>query len=304
MRLRKLEEKDIPFILEWMHDENVNRYFRFNAENADEKSVAAFIKEAQNSYVNLHMACANDNDEYLGTISLKNIDKIAKNAEFAISFRACAHGTGAAAFAAHQILNIAFFQLGLNTVYLDVIAENTRAVNFYKKMGFNLINESTAIFERDGNEHKMLEFSISADVLRPVLNAARMMEFAERGDERGHLVVAEGGKEIPFEIKRVFYIYGSDKNVIRGCHANRISQFMLINVSGKSKVKVMDGRGGERVFELSKPHTGIYIPNMLWKEMYDFSDDSVLLVLASTQYNSEEYIRCYEDYVKEASANA
>ena len=68
----------------------------------------------------------------------------------------------------------------------------------------------------------------------------RMLEFAQNGDERGHLVVVEGEKDIPFEIKRVFYIYGSDKNVVRGKHANRKTEFVLINVAGKSKVKVKD----------------------------------------------------------------
>ena len=67
-------------------------------------------------------------------------------------------------------------------------------------------------------------------------DSVRMLEFAQHGDERGHLVVVEGMKDIPFEIKRVFYIYGSDADVVRGCHANRRSEFVLINVAGQSKV--------------------------------------------------------------------
>ena len=72
-------------------------------------------------------------------------------------------------------------------------------------------------------------------------DSVRMLEFAQHGDERGHLVVVEGMKDIPFEIKRVFYIYGSDADVVRGCHANRRSEFVLINVAGQSKVRVRDG---------------------------------------------------------------
>ena len=71
-------------------------------------------------------------------------------------------------------------------------------------------------------------------------DSVRMLEFAQHGDERGHLVVVEGMKDIPFEIKRVFYIYGSDADVVRGCHANRRSEFVLINVAGQSKVRVRD----------------------------------------------------------------
>ncbi len=130
------------------------------------------------------------------------------------------------------------------------------------------------------------------------MNKVQMLEFPQRGDERGHLVIAEGNQDIPFDIKRVFYIYGSDNDVIRGQHANRNSEFVLINVAGKSKVKVMDGEGNEAIFCLNRPHTGIYLPTMVWKEMYDFSEDSVLLCLASTHYDDKEYIRDYDEFVK------
>ena len=131
------------------------------------------------------------------------------------------------------------------------------------------------------------------------MEEAKMLEFEERGDERGHLVIVEGNKDIPFDIKRVFYIYGSDREVIRGRHANRRSEFVLINVAGSSKVKVLDGEGNEVIYCLNKPNTGIYLPTMVWKEMYDFSPDSVLLCLASEHYDGTEYIRDYEEYVKE-----
>ena len=128
-----------------------------------------------------------------------------------------------------------------------------------------------------------------------------MLEFPQRGDERGHLVVVEGMQDVPFEIKRIFYIYGSDPDVVRGQHANRKTQFVLINVSGKSKVKVLDGKGNEAVFSLNRPHTGIYLPSMVWKEMSDVSEDSVLLCLASEHYDAAEYIRDYDEYVKEVN---
>ena len=131
-----------------------------------------------------------------------------------------------------------------------------------------------------------------------VLDSVRMLEFNQKGDERGHLVILEGAKDIPFEIKRVFYIYGSDHDVVRGQHANRESEFVLINVAGKSKVTVKDGKGNEAVYSLNRPHTGIYLPKMIWKEMYDFSEDSVLLCVASTHYNADEYIRNYEEFEK------
>ncbi len=129
------------------------------------------------------------------------------------------------------------------------------------------------------------------------MNKVKMLEFQQRGDERGHLVIVEGNQDIPFEIKRTFYIYGSDPEVVRGQHANRESEFVLINVAGTSKVRVKDGEGNEAVYCLNRPHTGIYLPTMVWKDMYDFSKDSVLLVLASTHYDPDEYIRDYDEFV-------
>lgn len=131
----------------------------------------------------------------------------------------------------------------------------------------------------------------------------KMLEFQELGDERGNLIVIEGSQEIPFDIKRVFYIYGSDSTVIRGQHANKKTEFVLVNVAGKSKVKIKDGKGNEIIYHLNRPKTGIYIPTMVWKEMYDFSEDSVLLCLASEHYDAEEYIRDYETYVQIINAD-
>lgn len=125
-----------------------------------------------------------------------------------------------------------------------------------------------------------------------------VLHFTDLGDERGKLVVIEGGQTIPFEIQRVFYIYESDSKVVRGQHANRKSEFVLINVAGQSKVRITDGIE-EFVVKLNRPMMGVHIPKMVWKDMYDFSSDSVLLVLASTHYDGTEYIRNYNEYLKE-----
>lgn len=127
----------------------------------------------------------------------------------------------------------------------------------------------------------------------------KTLEFPQHGDKRGYLVIVEGLKDVPFDIKRIFYIYGSDKNVVRGQHANRKSEFVLINVSGTSKVKVVDAWGNEKTFSLDYPNTGIYLPTMIWKDMYDFSEDSVLLVLSNEHYDSNEYIRSFDEFKKE-----
>lgn len=125
----------------------------------------------------------------------------------------------------------------------------------------------------------------------------QILDFPDLGDERGNLVVVEGGSAIPFDIKRIFYIYGSDSEVVRGSHANLRSEFVMINVAGTSKVKVNNGYE-TRIIELNRPRMGLYLKNNVWKEMYDFSPDSVLLVLSNEHYDPEEYIRDYETYLK------
>ncbi|MDE6054536.1 MAG: FdtA/QdtA family cupin domain-containing protein [Lachnospiraceae bacterium] len=130
-----------------------------------------------------------------------------------------------------------------------------------------------------------------------MVEQCRLIEFPQKGDERGHLVIVEGNQDIPFDIKRVFYIYGSDQNVIRGRHANYRSEFVLINVAGTSKVKVDDGTN-QKIYYLDRPHIGIYLPKLVWKDMYDFSEDSVLLCLASEHYDADEYIRDYNAYLE------
>lgn len=129
------------------------------------------------------------------------------------------------------------------------------------------------------------------------MELCRLLNFTEKGDDRGKLVVVEGNQDVPFEIKRLFYIYGSDRDVVRGKHANRDSEFVLINVSGTSKVMVTDGKE-KQIIELKKPRQGVYLPKLVWKEMYDFSPDSVLLCLASTHYDGNEYIRDYDEFLK------
>ena len=108
----------------------------------------------------------------------------------------------------------------------------------------------------------------------------KIIELPEMGDERGNLVIIEGNRDIPFEIKRVFYMYGTDSKMVRGSHANRKSEFVLVNVAGSTKIKIDDGFS-TAVVELNKPRMGIYNPAILWKDMYEFSDDSLLLLLYS-----------------------
>lgn len=115
------------------------------------------------------------------------------------------------------------------------------------------------------------------------------------GDSRGSLVVFEKGNNINFELKRAFYIYGSDSKTVRGKHANKQSQFLMVCLSGKCKIWLDDGKQQE-IFELNKPDYALWLNKMVWKEMYDFSPECVLLVLSDQKYLENEYIRNYDEF--------
>lgn len=300
--LRFLENKDAPFMLEWMKDAEVHSQFRFDSTEITMDSVNEFINKSRDTRENAHFAIANNDDEYLGTVSLKNIDYSAKNAEYAIAIRRLAQGKGIGYFATEQILEYAFCTLKLERVYLNVFSDNKKAINLYKKIGFVYEGESKNHICSHGRLHSLVWFRMMREEYesrkkRNTIGDVVMCEFPELGDERGHLVVIEGSKNIPFEIKRIFYIYGTEENVVRGQHANERSSFCLINLSGKSKVRVADTIGNEKIISINKPHMGVYIPKMIWKDMYDFSSDSVLLVLSDEYYDSSEYIRDWQSYI-------
>ena len=128
------------------------------------------------------------------------------------------------------------------------------------------------------------------------IKKAFLFDISRHPDERGTMAVIEGDMDIPFEIKRIFYIYGTDSGAVRGRHANYKTEFVMICINGSVKVRIDYGHGFQQEFILDKPEKGLFIPRLLWKDMYDFSDGAVLLVLASEHYDPEEYIRSPEDY--------
>ncbi len=120
--------------------------------------------------------------------------------------------------------------------------------------------------------------------------------FQQHGDERGQLVALEEYNDIPFEIKRLYYMYGTLDGVRRGFHAHKSLEQILICIHGSCKVLLDNGYEKKTVF-LETPYEGLYIPKNMWREMFDFSPDAVLLVLASDYYKEEDYIRSYDEFL-------
>ncbi len=120
--------------------------------------------------------------------------------------------------------------------------------------------------------------------------------FQQHGDERGMLVALEQYGDIPFEIKRVYYMYQTKKDVRRGFHAHKSLQQILVWIHGSCKV-LLDNGTEKKTISLERPYEGLYVANNMWREMYNFSEDAVLLVLASEMYQEEDYIRDYEEFL-------
>ena len=153
MRLRNPELKDKERMLGWMKDPRTKAIFATDFASFTDEKVENFIKNANNDPKNVNFVCVDDEDKYLGTVSLKNIDPDTKNAEYAISFCYDAQGTGASSFATKEILKYAFNVLNLERVYLNVIPQNKRANSFYKKMGF--------VFEGEFRNHIVINGELS-----------------------------------------------------------------------------------------------------------------------------------------------
>jgi RimJ/RimL family protein N-acetyltransferase len=289
-------------MLEWMHDPDLAQFFQADFAHATTSSVHDFIQTTDPNQRHFAIADSKTN-EYLGTLSLKNINLKNKNAELAIALRQKAIGANIATPAITKLFQIAFTTLKLHKIYLNVLTDNHRARHFYEKIGFVLEGETKDQIYLRGKYRHLAWYGLTkshfhAHQPQPPF---KRLHFPELGDQRGHLVVAETNHQIPFLIRRVFYIYGSDPKVVRGQHANRYSQFVLINIQGQSKVKIDPGAGKTTTLALTRPHQGLYLNKMVWKEMSHFSPDSILLCLASHNYDPQEYLRDYQEFLQEVA---
>ena len=131
----------------------------------------------------------------------------------------------------------------------------------------------------------------------------KIVKFKIHGDSRGQLVAIEQLRDVPFEIKRVYYIFDTLPDVRRGFHAHKRLQQLLICTSGECKILLDDGENKDKV-TLNKPTEGLFISGCIWREMYDFSPDAVLMVLASEYYDEDDYIRNYEEFLSYVNQKA
>ncbi len=131
------------------------------------------------------------------------------------------------------------------------------------------------------------------------MSLVKWIDFQVLGDERGSLVALEKDRNVPFDIRRVYYIYKTEQGVSRGYHAHRNLRQVAMCVAGSCRMVLDNGKAREEVV-LDCPTRGLLIESMMWREMHDFSDDCVLLVLASELYDEADYIRDYDEFLRSA----
>lgn len=306
MRLRALELKDASLMLEWMHNQNVVEHLSANFSDKNLEDCIAFIEDSFTESDSIHRAIVSDEDEYMGTVSLKRINREEGNAEFAIAVRESAMGRGYSWYGMVEMIKYAFEELALKSVYWCVSAKNGRACHFYDKHGFRRVVDVSEDILAHYKEHEdLIWYSVLAGddfenvafkkgtiagcpIIRiqtiPTINA-------------GELSFFETNQDVPFEIKRLYYISKVPEGVRRGFHAHKELKQVLFCPYGKIQLVLDDGVNREEI-TLSDPSVGVIITKPVWREMLWLQKDSVLCVAASDYYDVEDYIRNYDAFLR------
>lgn len=310
MYLRKLEIKDAPLMLEWMHNDKVVHNLNTNFSEKTINDCLEFIENSLMDKINLNLAIASDNDEYMGTVSLKHIDRERNCAEFAITVRECAMGRGYSWFGMSEIMHIAFEKENLDFVYWCVSKSNQRACRFYDKHHFKEYLEVPDVLV---NKYKNKFFDLKWYILnrddeysyrnrKEVLGCKIINISTIETAGAGQLSFFESNKDFTFGIKRIYYITNVPEGVRRGFHAHKELKQILFCPYGKIDLILDDGKQREEII-LDSPSIGVLIEKPIWREMVWIQKDSVLCVGASEKYNAEDYIRDYGEFLNLVKEN-
>ena len=298
MHLRPLEPKDAPLMLEWMHDTSVVGLLRTNFASKTIEDCEQFIKNSLDDSKDLHLAIASDEDEYMGTVSLRDIEN--GIAEFAITVRTKAMSRGYSWFGMEAILKKAFEELNLDCVYWCVSRKNTRAVRFYDKHNFHeALDIPAEVLKRYEGIEDLKWYSVLRDDdinEKDSVAGCKVVHIKTIPTVgAGELSFFEGGHDIPFDIKRIYYISKVPEGTRRGFHAHKELKQLLFCPYGRIQL-VLENANGREEIELYDPSIGVVIEEPTWREMLWLQKDSVLCVAASDYYKPEDYIRDYDEF--------
>ena len=298
MHLRRLELKDAPLMLEWMHDTSVVGLLRTNFASKTIEDCEQFIKNSLDDSKDLHLAIASDEDEYMGTVSLRDIEN--GSAEFAITVRTKAMSRGYSWFGMEAILKKAFDELNLDCVYWCVSRKNTRAVRFYDKHNFHeALDIPAEVLKRYEGMDDLKWYSVLKDDdinEKDSVAGCKVVHIKTIPTVgAGELSFFEGGHDIPFDIKRIYYISKVPEGTRRGFHAHKELKQLLFCPYGRIQL-ILENANGREEIELYDPSIGVVIEEPTWREMLWLQKDSVLCVAASDYYKPEDYIRDYDEF--------
>jgi len=173
-------------------------------------------------------------------------------------------------------------KLNLSRVWLTVNANNLRAIALYRKMGFHMIKQDNGKIEME-------------TIIRAGIDACCMVDLPKISDPRGSLTFIENNRHVPFDIRRVYYLYDVPGGAERGGHAHKDLHQLIIAMSGSFDVVLDDGRE-KKCFHLARSYYGLYVCPMMWRELTNFSSGSVCMVLASNLYDESDYYRDYAEF--------
>lgn len=300
MRLRELEQKDARLMLEWMHDPSVVGKLRNNFSEKSMEDCEKFIKAAEDKTKNIHLAIVSDDDEYMGTVSLKNINRENSSAEFAITVRKSAMGRGYSWWGMEETIRLAFEEYGLESVYWCVSRANERAVRFYDKHNFHeAVDIPASVLECYKDVDNLKWYSIlKGDVLdaRKEVAGCKIVHIKTIPTVgAGELSFFEATHDVQFSFKRMYYISKVPEGTRRGFHAHKKLKQLLFCPYGRIQL-ILENKNGREEIELSDPSIGVVIEEPTWREMLWLQKDSVLCVAASEFYEIEDYIRNYDEF--------
>lgn len=300
MYLRSLKIEDAPLMLSWMHDNTVIKYLRTDFLSKTLSDAEEFIEASWQDNINIHLAIASDTDEYMGTVSLKNMNNT--TAEITLVVRSEAMGRGYSWFGMESILEKAFNEYSLDNVYWCISRSNERAVRFFDKHNFHeALDIPKTILDRYEGLPNLKWYSVLKGdnfTARDTVAGCKVVHIKTIPTvDAGELSFFEANQDIPFEIKRIYYITKVPEGVRRGFHAHKRLKQLLFCPYGRIQL-ILENKNGREEIELSDPSIGVVIDQLTWREMLWLQNDSVLCVAASDFYDVEDYIREYDEFKK------
>ena len=285
-------------MFEWMHDNSVVEKLYTDFSKKSLEDCEGFISSSWDDSENVHYAIVSDEDEYMGTVSLKHIKN--NTAEFAITVRTKAMRRGYSWFGMESVLEKAFTEFRLESVYWCVSRENERAVRFYDKHNFHEVLDvpDNILKCYEGMDNLKWYSVLKGDEIniRESVAGCKVLHIKTIPTlDAGELSFFETNNEIPFDIKRVYYISKVPEGTRRGFHAHRKLKQLLFCPYGRIQL-ILENSSGREEIELSDPSIGVLIEEFTWREMLWLQKDSVLCVVASEYYDPEDYVRDYSEF--------